>query len=378
MSYDTIIIGLGAIGSAALHHLAARGQTVLGLDQYRPPHTRGSSHGETRAMRFAYAEGGHYVPLLKQAREHWRTLEEETGRRLYTLTGGVYANNDHDAVARTVYAAQEQGIDCEALDARQVGARYPQISLSDEFRAICDHEAGFLYCEAAMQAHLDQAQHYGGQMHYETLVTDISARSDGTVHVTTATEHYTAANVIVAAGAWVRRLLPGYADAFTLRRTFSVWYEVQAAADFRPGTYPVFSLSRPDGAFYTVPVCDTPGLKAGLLGTVEPIIDTPGMMPTEVPTEEIEALYALLAPYLPGVNKRTVASQPCLVTYTPDTHFCLGPLPETPSIIAGAACSGHAFKMSSALGAVLADYACGETSAFDLAPHAPSRLSQMA
>ena len=46
--YDLIIIGLGAMGSAALYQAARRGVSVLGIDRYDPPHTMGSSHAETR------------------------------------------------------------------------------------------------------------------------------------------------------------------------------------------------------------------------------------------------------------------------------------------------------------------------------------------
>ena len=56
-SHDVIVIGLGAMGSSAAYHLAARGQRVLGLERFRPGHERGSSHGETRIIRLGYFAG---------------------------------------------------------------------------------------------------------------------------------------------------------------------------------------------------------------------------------------------------------------------------------------------------------------------------------
>ena len=41
MSYDVIVIGLGAAGSATLHELARRGARVLGIDAHDPPHEFG-------------------------------------------------------------------------------------------------------------------------------------------------------------------------------------------------------------------------------------------------------------------------------------------------------------------------------------------------
>jgi len=65
--YDVIIVGLGAMGSAAAHHLAAAGSRVLGLDCFHPPHEFGSSHGLTRIIREAYFEHPSYVPLVQRA-----------------------------------------------------------------------------------------------------------------------------------------------------------------------------------------------------------------------------------------------------------------------------------------------------------------------
>ena len=73
-SYDVIVVGLGAMGSAAAYHLALRGKSVLGLDRFQPPHRFGSSHGLTRIIREAYFEHPSYVPLVQRAYELWAEL----------------------------------------------------------------------------------------------------------------------------------------------------------------------------------------------------------------------------------------------------------------------------------------------------------------
>jgi len=60
--YDVIMVGLGAMGSAALYQLAKRGKKVLGIDQFSPPHSYGSSRGGSRVIRQAIGEGREYVP----------------------------------------------------------------------------------------------------------------------------------------------------------------------------------------------------------------------------------------------------------------------------------------------------------------------------
>src|SRR5215470_14208484 len=88
-AYDAIIIGLGAMGSAAAYHLAKSGCRVLGLDRFAPPHEWGSSHGLTRIIREAYFEHPLYVPLVQRAYELWADLERRSGHRLLLQTGGL-------------------------------------------------------------------------------------------------------------------------------------------------------------------------------------------------------------------------------------------------------------------------------------------------
>ncbi len=83
-----IVVGLGGMGSAAAAHVASRGRRVLGLEQFQPGHTHGSSHGRSRVIRLAYFEDPAYVPLLRRSYELWRQLERDTGRHLLQMTGG--------------------------------------------------------------------------------------------------------------------------------------------------------------------------------------------------------------------------------------------------------------------------------------------------
>src|SRR2546425_8354402 len=86
---DIIVLGLGAMGSAAAYHLARRGVRVLGIEQYTPAHEQGSSHGRSRIIREAYFEHPDYVPLIQRAYELWRGLERGARERLLVMTGGL-------------------------------------------------------------------------------------------------------------------------------------------------------------------------------------------------------------------------------------------------------------------------------------------------
>lgn len=50
--------------------------------QFLLPHTRGSSHGQTRIIRKAY-EQDFYIAMMHHAYELWAQLEKEAGVKLY-------------------------------------------------------------------------------------------------------------------------------------------------------------------------------------------------------------------------------------------------------------------------------------------------------
>src|SRR5207302_11415418 len=132
--YDTIVLGLGAMGSAAAYQLSLRGNKVVGIDQFAPPHAFGSSHGDTRITRLAIGEGVHYTPLVTRSHELWREIERQSGAELLASVGGLIISSPSktsmlhvpDFFENTVTAAKRYGIAHELLDAREIRKRFPQ------------------------------------------------------------------------------------------------------------------------------------------------------------------------------------------------------------------------------------------------------------
>src|SRR5665213_4254770 len=150
--HDVIILGLGAMGSAATFQLAKRGARVLGIDRYAPPHSFGSTHGDTRVTRLAIGEGEHYTPLVKRSHEIWREIEHETGADLLCTNGGlVISSNSNPASTHvkgffqnTVDAAHKHGIAYELLDATEIRRRYPMFNVRDDEFGYFEPSAGFV------------------------------------------------------------------------------------------------------------------------------------------------------------------------------------------------------------------------------------------
>src|ERR1700750_2003916 len=146
-----IVVGLGVMGSATALHLAQRGHRVLGFDQFTPPHSHGSSHGQTRIIRKAYWEDLRYVPLLLRAYELWRRLEVDTGQSLLHITGGLMIGRaGGDLVARSTETAERFALPHQVLSAAERRRQYPAFRVDDDWAALWEKDAGYLHPEACI------------------------------------------------------------------------------------------------------------------------------------------------------------------------------------------------------------------------------------
>src|ERR1700751_1597711 len=126
---DVVVVGLGAMGSAVCAQRAGRGVSVVGIDQYDPPHPFGSTHGETRMTRLAVGEGEEYVPLVRRSHELWKEIEVEPSSPLLTQTGGVVIGGQESVfVERTRGIAARSGIVHENLDGAELLQRFPMFT----------------------------------------------------------------------------------------------------------------------------------------------------------------------------------------------------------------------------------------------------------
>src|SRR5437763_1581975 len=148
MTYDAIVIGIGGMGSATLYHLARRGLRVLGLERFDIPHELGSSHGESRIIRLAYAEHPVYEPLLRRAYALWRDLERSGGEKLLIVTGGIDAGAEESTTVQgSLASCAIHDLPHERLDAMALQRRFPGYRLAPHMVAIYQPDAGFLLPE---------------------------------------------------------------------------------------------------------------------------------------------------------------------------------------------------------------------------------------
>jgi sarcosine oxidase len=355
-TYDVIVLGVGGMGSAACFELARRGRRVLGLEQFRFAHDRGSSHGQTRIIRTAYYEHPNYVPLVRRAFERWYDLEQRTGRHLLTecacLNNGPAGGELVEGVRASVGG---HGLAAEELTAAEIARRFP-FRFPDGYVGVLEANAGFLYVEECVRAHVDAAVSLGAEVHAEEPVRAWKAVGDG-VEVATDRGTYHAARLVVTAGSWATRLLAGLGVPLAVMRQVLLWFDVgDNAPRFRRDTFPVFIADVPGGPFYGLPAIDRFGLKiARHYGAPE--LPNPDGVSWDVTDTDVPPVRAFLDTYLPGLLGPVTKGQVCMYTLTPDRHFVIDTHPDHPQVSVACGFSGHGFKFAAAVGEVLADLA---------------------
>ena len=367
-SYDVIIIGLGAMGSAAAYHLARRGQRVLGLDRFSPPHTMGSSHGQTRIIREAYFEHPSYVPIVQRAYELWDELARAADAPLLLQTGGLMIGAPDSIVfTGAKHSAETHGLPHEILTASAVRQRFPALRPSDDMLAVLEPRAGILFPERCVAAHLTLASRHGANLRTEEPVVRWTATEHG-VEVVTTKGTYRAAQMILSAGSWARELLPDLNPPLTIERQVLFWFEPKTAPEhFYPERCPIhlWQIGGDEGRrfFYGFPDLGE-GMKIAWHHDGSNV--SPDFVSRDVTPAEVESMRGLLRRYLPQADGRFRSAAVCLYTNTPDEHFWIDRHPAHPQVIIASPCSGHGFKFASAVGEILTDLTIHGKSPFDL------------
>lgn len=377
-SYDVIVIGLGGMGSAAAYHLAARGQRVLGLDQYGPVHNRGSSHGESRAIRQAYFEDPAYVPLLLRAYELWARLEHDADRELVTVTGGLMLGSERSRIVDgSRQSARAWGLAHEMLDAREIRRRFPTMTPARDVVGFYEHTAGIVHPEAGVAAHLHLAELAGAELHFHETVRRWSAdRGADGVRVLTGEDAYTAARLVVCPGAWAPEVLADLGLSFQTERYVQYWFDpVAGLRPFHPSRHPIYVWETGDGRqFWGFPALAGPeaGVKVAFFGGDEPC--TPWTIDRTVRPAEVEIMRGYLRPRIPTLPGTLRHASTCMYTHAPDDHFIVATHPRHPQVTVGCGFSGHGFKFVPVVGEILADLAIDGSSRHPTDLFDPQRL----
>ncbi len=364
--FEVIVLGAGSMGSAACYHLAKRGVSVLGIDQFDIPNNRSSHHGKSRMIRKAYYEHPDYVPLLQRAYELWGDLENDSPEQILFKTGALYLCHSKDSVVTgSLRSAKEHALPHTHLNTAAIRSDFPEFTVPDQFEGFFEPDGGFLRPELGIQEHARQAERWGAHFLSNTKVLDWTT-NPSRVEVKTNEAIYSAEHLIISAGPWAQPILEHIGIELTVTRQVQAWFEPQGApARFSYQNFPCWLIeTQAPYGHYGFPIL--PGQKGLKIAEHRPgvpisaaAIDQEIQPPTE---KELSGLRSVLETHIQDAAGPMIKSCTCLYTSTSDQHFVVGTHPGDDRISIAAGFSGHGYKFSSVVGEALADLAsCGKT-----------------
>jgi sarcosine oxidase len=376
-AFDVIVVGLGGMGSATVHQLAARGHRVLGLERFGPGHDRGASHGGSRITRQSYFEGPEYVPLLLRAYELFDRLATDSGRDVITLTGGVMVGRpDCRTVSGALESARLHGLEHELLDAAELRRRFPTMAPRDDEVALYEAKAGFVRPERTVLAQLELADKLGAELHFDEPMESWSPDTGGGVRVRTAAGEYTAGQLVITPGPWAPRLLADLGVSFRIERQVQHWFTPRGGVEpFLADRHPIYIWEPAEGhQMYGFPAIDGPDGGAKIAFFRRGTETTPEGLDTGVHPDEIAEMAAGAGRILPDLPGEWLRGEPCLYSTTPDEHFVISRHPAHEAVTVACGFSGHGFKFVPVVGEIVADLATTGSTRHPIGLFHPSRL----
>lgn len=376
MAERVVVAGLGAWGSAASYHLAAAGYEVIGLDQYRPPHDLGSSHGFTRVYRALCAESPATLEIAIRSREIFVQLQEQYKTELIREIGGLYIGyDDHGEVPGIVAGWQSKGSLYEQLTPLELKERHPAFELPDGLSVY--HQPGdcVLFPERIISTLQLAARENGAELRSFERVLDWEQRGDK-VAIRTEKTTLHADYFVITVGRWAAGLMQ-FALPVVPERQVSVWFETDGRPDLDdPIKLPIFVIATDtDQQFqYGVPGLSREGFKVAFnRGGYKGKPNDCSRVPRDA---EIEAIREGVSRYIPALGAAPVIrAQCCWYTLVPDETYVLGWHPTTDRVAIAAACNSVGMKPAAAIGEALKDLIVGGKSRFDLSSYSPLRYA---
>ena len=373
---DVAVLGLGAMGSAALWRLASRGASVVGFERFEPGHEFGSSHGASRIFRAAYFEDTRYVPLLVAALEWWRRLEQESARELLVQIGGLMIGPpDGPLITGSLKSVNEHRLPHRILDRAAMAASYPQHKLVAGDVAILDELAGVLLPEETIAACLALAKDRGAAIHSLSTVQRIEP-APGHVDLIVGADTLRFRHAVICAGPWLPDLISIPGCELEIERQVITWFKSATPDSFAPDRFPAFVRELADGTIgFGIPDMGDGLVKVGIHHGDGEIVN-PDSMDRSVQRRDYETTESFASAYIDGLMPSVAKAMVCLYTNSPDSHFVIGQVPGVPNMTIVSPCSGHGFKFAPLIGEIAADLALKGGTDYAIEMFSPNRFAQ--
>jgi sarcosine oxidase subunit beta len=377
-NFDAIVIGAGVIGSSVAYHLAALGlKKVLVVE--RTMIGAGTTSQSSGILRTHYSVEEN-VELAKLSWDVFTRfssyLDDEEASAGLVKCGYLIASPDGaklEPLRASIAGQQAQGIEVRMLDRKQATELLPIAQFDDAALIGYEPEAGFADAYMVATSFAKGARRRGVIIKEGVTVTKLLVEAGKVVGIDTSAGTF-GSNVIVSTqniwtpelAAWTGATLPVKAERHT----------VLSLEGPQPYTFsmPVFKDLGSPGMLY----CRSYGGTQMLVseGTVGETLVSADNEQGDITLDYIAEVGAQVAERFPSFETAGLASSwTGVYDVTPDWNPVLGRLPGVDGLVMGFGFSGHGFKLSPAVGRVLAQEAMGLPTDVSLKPYSIERFA---
>lgn len=339
-----IVVGAGIAGLSTAWSLTKRGHDVTLVEQGPVPNPLAASGDQHRLMRRAYGTADGYARLITEALAAWDELWADLGRSYYANRGVIAINQyPNDGGAAFCRSLDRGGYRYDSFDPEEAAERYPYLDPATFRHAYYSPDGGALLCQYIGTETATWLRAHGTTIRDNTPVAAVG--EDGTVTLASG-EVLTADRVIVAAGAWVLKLVPELSDRLTLCRTAAVYLKppehLRAAWENSPA---VQNVGGTIGG-YVLPPAEGTQLKFAA-GVNKRLARDPNANRIPAPGEGERLRDLFSAPFADIGAYQVDRVVTCAYTFTEDHTFLCD---QRGKRLVVSACSGHGYKFGAAVG----------------------------
>ena len=358
------VVGAGIMGMSVAWALERDGHQVSVYELGEIPNPLGSSVDQHRLIRFPYGSELGYTRMVADAYWAWEELWSDIGKQLYIQTGTLvlaWAGQKwpHDSAINL----EKLGISVQWLETQDLQRTFPLFKFDGVESAFYLDSGGVLLAEQIIAAMLQYLDNQGVQFHTQTLVREVDPENAQIV-----LENGNKVNadiLIIAAGPWVKRLLPDFSHRVTPSRQVVVYVRSPTDKISQWVKTPMILDIDPKCGFYLVPPVAGTNIKVSdhhFSLTGNPDCDRIAMK------EEVDTIYQLCQQRLQDFDHYQLQNaRTCFYTVAPQEHFIVESRGKS-WLMSGF--SGHGFKFGALLGLAVAETIAGYRT--------PEKLSQWA
>jgi glycine/D-amino acid oxidase-like deaminating enzyme len=357
-----IIVGGGIAGLSTAWSLQKSGAQVTLLEQGPLPNPLASSVDDHRLIRYPYGTRLGFTRMVGEAYAAWDEMWADLGERHYVETGtlvlGGPSNADNSATIDTLAeVGLRAGHEVEWLTEADLARDYPL--LEDAAIATGGYRlksGGALRCGRIVQALARHLAFTGLDIRPNSPVIGVDP---GRGEVTLASgERLSGDAVVVAAGAWVTKLLPELGARVTPSRQLIVYVAPPAETVAIWQRMPMMlNIGENNAGYYLVPPIPGTGMKIGD-HRFSRQGDPDG--PRTATLAEARAVVEQCRGHIRNLDGyRIIEPKVCFYTVEPRESFVFH---QQDKLLAVSACSGHGFKFGSVIGKAAASLIQGQRS----------------